>query len=38
MLLDKSESTIKRMLQQMRIEGTITRVGAKKNGHLEVIK
>ena len=38
MLLDKSESTIKRMLQQMRIEGTITRVGAKKNGHWEVIR
>jgi hypothetical protein len=25
------------MLQQMRIEGLITRVGAKKNGHWEVI-
>ena len=37
LLLDKSESTIKRMLQQMRIDGTITRVGAKKNGHWEVI-
>ena len=37
LLLDKSESTIKRMLQQMRIEGLITRVGAKKNGHWEVI-
>lgn len=37
LLLDKSASTIKRMLQQMRIDETITRVGAKKNGHWEVI-
>lgn len=37
LLLDKSESTIKRMSQQMRIDGTITHVGAKKNGHWEVI-
>ena len=37
LVLDKSESTIKRMLQQMRTEGTIIRSGAKKNGHWEVI-
>ena len=36
-LLDKSQSTVKRMLKQMKNKELIRRVGAKKNGHWEVI-
>ena len=36
-LLDKSQSTVKRMLKQMKNKELIRRVGADKNGHWEVI-
>ncbi|MEE3448221.1 MAG: RNA-binding domain-containing protein [Bacteroidales bacterium] len=37
-LLGKSPATIKRLLKQLREDGSIRRIGADKNGHWEVIR
>ena len=37
LILGRSNTSVKRLLQQMRTEGVIIRIGAKKNGHWEVI-
>ena len=37
LLLGKSPATTKRLLKQLREDGTIRRIGADKNGHWEVI-